>query len=96
MQSYYYYERDSEKRPVITHCLVYDGEKVAKGIAKCSRKDSPSKKIGRHISYMRAEQALKNRCSQMDKGNVFWKKLYNSKVLENATYTDEKILKKIA
>ena len=96
MQSYYYYERDSKRRPIVTHCLVFDGNKVAKGVAKCSAKDSPCKRTGRHISLQRAEQALKNKCSQMDKGGVFWKKLFSAKVFENATYTDEKIFKKIA
>lgn len=76
-----------------THCLLVNGDRLAKGVAKCSRKDSPCKKTGKHIAYMRAKQAIDNQCSQMDKGKLFWKKLSNEMVISHMTRIDEKLLK---
>ena len=50
----YYYIRDERKRPIITVCLVRaeraNGNDIARGIAVCSEKDSPCKKVGRAIA----------------------------------------------
>ena len=93
MKSYYYYERDEKRKPIITHCLLVDDGLVSKGIAKCSRKEMPSKKLGKEISQGRALQAMKSGCSQMDKAKVFWKKLSHDLVFSHLTSIDKKILK---
>lgn len=58
----YYYIRDERKRPIITVCLVRaeraNGDDIARGIAVCSEKDSPCKKVGRAIAKARAIYAL--------------------------------------
>jgi len=97
MKSYYYYERDEKKRPVVTHCLLakFEGDelkKVAKGITKCSDMDSPWKKRGRDIAFARATQAFTNDCSQMDKGKLFWKKLSHDLVFSHLTEKDKRLL----
>lgn len=93
MKAYYYYERDYENRPMVTHCLLNDGGKLSKGVAKCSKMDNPDKLLGRHIAFERAYQAMENNCSQMDKGKTFWKKLNHDSVFSHLTYLDKKILK---
>ena len=57
----YYYFRDSYRNPRITVCLAYfdhDPFERARGVAFCSFKDSPNKKIGRAIATGRALKAL--------------------------------------
>ena len=54
MKTFFYYLRDGEGRPVITVCLMDDGVQFARGVAICSLKDNPMKKIGRGIAYERA------------------------------------------
>ena len=52
MKDYYYYFRDKDKKPVVTVCLLADWKNndVSRGIAICSKKDSPCKKAGRKFS----------------------------------------------
>ncbi len=60
MKDYYYYFRDSEKKPVVTVCLLKDiNNDISRGIAICSKKDSPCKKAGRKIAKERAEYAMR-------------------------------------
>lgn len=70
---FYYYMRDDKKRPVQTYCLIInknnlDGEH-ARGMAFCSEKDQPCKKIGRAIASGRAVKALKEKHDLYDKSN---------------------------
>ena len=58
-RTYFYYLRDKEKRPLVTVCLHCIGKKYYRGVAICSPKDSPIKRIGRNIAYGRAMQAVK-------------------------------------
>jgi hypothetical protein len=60
----YYYERDGKNRPMVTHCLIKLADNIGHGIAVCSIKDQPCKKIGRAIASGRA---LK--CLQTEKNN---------------------------
>ena len=92
MKAYYYYERDEENRPVITHCLLNSDGVLAKGVAKCSEKDNPDKRLGKQIAYGRAYHALMG-CSQMDKGHTFWKKLSHDLIFSHLTNIDKKILR---
>lgn len=73
MKEIYYYIRDKEKRPMITICLMkednyntlsnpyattYGRINISKGVALCSEKDIPCKKVGRKIARERAFYAL--------------------------------------
>lgn len=54
-----YYLRDNLKRPIITVCLLENENGMfARGIALCSNKDQPCKRIGRTIAKGRAVKAL--------------------------------------
>ena len=68
----FYYLRDEHNRPIVTVCLMYIEGYVSRGIALCSPKDNPCKKIGRGIAYNRASKAiaynqglLNGRCSSL-------------------------------
>jgi hypothetical protein len=54
----YYYIRDEKFSPIVTICLMKDGNKISRGLAICSEKDSPCKKVGRAIAKARAIFAL--------------------------------------
>jgi len=64
MKEIYYYIRDSKNRPMVTVCLLEEinysnlTTAYAKGIALCSEKDIPCKKVGRKIAKERAVYAL--------------------------------------
>jgi len=60
MKEIYYYIRDEKNRPMTTICIMQDehSEDVSKGIAFCSEKDIPCKKVGRKIARERAKYAL--------------------------------------
>lgn len=62
----FYYIKDKENKPVITVCLIQDGSKWSRGIAICSKKDIPNKKIGRAIAEGRAQKALELFDSTLD------------------------------
>ena len=59
LQPRYYYNRDENRHPVETVCLLTNtvGDIVSKGVAKCCPQDSPKKSIGRDIAYGRALKA---------------------------------------
>lgn len=59
MKTYFYYERDRKNRPIVTVCLIKDGDMVGRGIAICSDKDIPCKKVGRAIAFERARSVIK-------------------------------------
>lgn len=57
----FYYIRDPHNRPVVSVCLIDDGEgAVARGVALCSDMDQPCRKTGRGIAAQRAQAALKD------------------------------------
>ena len=58
-RTYFYYLRDKNKRPLVTICLHCIGDKYYRGVAICSPKDSPVKRVGRNIAFGRALQAVK-------------------------------------
>jgi hypothetical protein len=93
MKTYYYYDRDEDRKPMTTHCLLNNDGILSKGIARCSEKDSPCKKLGKSIAYGRAVQAMENNCSQMDKGAQFWKKISHDLIFSHLTSVDKKILR---
>ena len=73
MKDYYYYIRDREGRPVITICLLKERNyynlaqyEYARGIAFCSDKDAPCKKVGRKIALQRAEHAFKKKADSCE------------------------------
>ena len=62
MKELFYYLRDDKNRPIITVCLIAVEEgTLARGVAICSDKDQPNKKIGRAIARGRAIKALKRK-----------------------------------
>jgi hypothetical protein len=66
MREYFYYFRDDENRPIVTGCLLIDGQEYSRGVALCSRRDNPCKKSGRKIARTRAMWALKNKASNCE------------------------------
>ena len=54
MKEFYYHLRDERSRPVVTVCLLIEKNTMARGVAICSPKDNPKKKIGRAIAKGRA------------------------------------------
>lgn len=61
MKELYYYFRDIQKAPRITICLFYDEKErkvLARGIALCSMKETPNKRVGRALAFDRAVFAL--------------------------------------
>jgi len=59
MKAYYYYYRDSDRRPVITVCLLKIADGLHRGISICSPKDNPCKKEGRKLALYKALRAAK-------------------------------------
>lgn len=66
MKEFYYYGRDTMKRPVVTVCLLTGVDKsgftevYSRGVAVCSPLDIPCKKKGRVLAKGRAVKAIKN------------------------------------
>jgi hypothetical protein len=64
----FYYIRDEQKRPVITVCLAiadrseggqrWDSAHITRGMALCSKKDTPNKRVGRALAWGRARKAI--------------------------------------
>lgn len=67
----YYYIRDEKNRPVITICLMKDGNKISRGLSVCSEKDSPCKKVGRAIAKARAVYALNSEKNNLEMNRHF-------------------------
>ena len=65
MKEEIYYCRDSQKRPLITVCLLKDEDgNVARGVSICSPRDNPSKAEGRMLAVGRAHEAMGLRCNK--------------------------------
>jgi len=58
MKERYYYLRDEKNRPMTTICLMERNGIITKGVALCSEKDIPCKKVGRKIAKERAKHAM--------------------------------------
>ena len=59
METKFYYLRDEAKRPLVTVCLARDENgKHYRGVAICSPKDSPVKRVGRQIALGRVLRAI--------------------------------------
>ncbi len=56
----YYYGRVNNK-PIITVCLLSQGNTIARGVAICSKQDNPKKVTGKAIAHGRAIKALKKK-----------------------------------
>ena len=67
MKELYYYYRDKDRRPLVTVCLLVNGDEMARGVAICSPLDIPCKRTGRHIARGRAVKALER--------FAFWEKV---------------------
>jgi hypothetical protein len=52
----FYHIRDDDKKPIVTVCVVYSKSSghTRRGVALCSYKDQPNKRIGRDIAFGRA------------------------------------------
>jgi hypothetical protein len=78
----YYYLRDIENKPRVTVCFAHDPEYnvFARGVAVCSKKDNPSKRVGRAIAYQRCQYALCNKAKELPyrEGFLFPKMARNS------------------
>ena len=60
-EKFYYYRDELIREPLVTVCILEDEDgEVAKGIAICSFKDMPNKKIGRAIAKGRALHSFEN------------------------------------
>lgn len=70
MRILYNYERDDHRRPMGTRCLVIDDQtgRAAFGMALCSDKDRPCKRVGRAISFGRAMKAFNTNLPHMEIG----------------------------
>jgi len=68
MRRFFHYERDNRRRPVVTHCVLFDEDTglFSMGTAVCSKKDQPVKRVGRQIAEGRAKKA-----KQVAERNVF-------------------------
>lgn len=44
----------SQRRPIVTVCYLRDGQHTYIGVAVCSPRDMPCKRVGRAIAYTRA------------------------------------------
>jgi len=60
VKTYFYYLRDKDRKPLVTVCLHCVDDKYYRGVATCSTKDNPVKRIGRNIAFGRALQAVKH------------------------------------
>jgi hypothetical protein len=64
---HYYYVRDENKRPMVTVAVAdFDNDgTVCRGIAICSQKEMPVKKVGRDIARGRLIKAFVNKMNTM-------------------------------
>ena len=59
METKFYYLRDEANRPLVTVCLATDTKgQHYRGIAICSPKDNPVKRVGKQIALGRVFRAL--------------------------------------
>lgn len=62
MKRFIHYERDEQRRPMVTHCVLFDEAtgRSSMGTAVCSKHDQPVKKVGQLIAEGRAMKGLGN------------------------------------
>ncbi len=80
MKKFIMYLRDDRNRPIGTRCILVDGDKAAFGMAMCSDKENPSKKVGKAIAEGRAKKLLFKEKVEMlptRKGDFFFYKGLN-------------------
>jgi hypothetical protein len=67
MQERFYYYRDDKGRPLVTVCELFTltNELMGTGIAICSPKDEPNKRVGRAIARQRAFHAFKTHTNKL-------------------------------
>lgn len=65
MREKYYYLRDIQNKPIITVCLVKEGQNIARGLAICSEIDPLCKAKGRAIARNRAIHALRSKINSL-------------------------------
>ena len=59
METRFYYLRDETKKPLVTICLATDTNgRHYRGVAICSPKDNPIKRVGRQIALGRVLRAI--------------------------------------
>ena len=75
MNAYYYYERDSQNRPITTRCFLTDGMTWARGTAVCSDADNPCKATGRRKAFGRAMEAFYRQRDERSRGEAPFMKL---------------------
>jgi len=61
MTKKFYYIRDIERKPIITVCLIREGDEIGKGIAICSQDDIPEREVGREWAEYYADLALERK-----------------------------------
>jgi hypothetical protein len=80
----YSYLRDIERKPIVTRCEIWEGDKIlSAGIAICSKKDNPCKTEGRRYARLRANLALakKESFNTISRSEI-WERLVNLGYLE--------------
>ncbi|GAG90792.1 unnamed protein product, partial [marine sediment metagenome] len=55
----YYYIRDEDHHPIVTVCLLKNNGDISRGVAVCSKQESPHKAYGRALAFKRAKKAIK-------------------------------------
>ena len=81
MKAYYFYERDSKRRPMKTACLLMVNNLLAVGISLCNSKlDQPVKKIGRELSYIRALEAILTKSSKKFEKSEVYRYIFNPNI----------------
>lgn len=65
----FYYLRDTvTNQPLVTICLYNENNTYYRGIAVCSPRDNPCKRVGRAIAWGRVQQAISKR---IDSGFIY-------------------------
>lgn len=78
MKTFFTYERDGQRRPMVTRCILVKDDKITFGQAMCSDKDRPVKKVGRAKAFGRAVRACERKKSEIGtKNNISFFKYLN-------------------
>lgn len=57
-RTFFYHLRGYDMRPIVTICLLKQGNEYARGVSICSKKEMPVKAVGRKIALERALEAM--------------------------------------
>ena len=81
----FYYLRDKAKRPLVTVCLAADTNgRFYRGVAICSPKDNPIKRVGRQIARGRVLRAMERKVhSDIVLRDEAWSVLHEVKALNH-------------